>query len=356
MANITDVAKLAGVSHQTVSRVLNDEGTVRPATRARVAAAIKELNYRPSAAARALATRKTRTIGLVATGSPLYGPSSTMLAFNEAARAAGYQVTIASMATAEVGAMVAAVDVLLGQSIEALVVIVADVTAFEAVEALEVGVPLIAVESSGRPNLSSVSIDQFEGARLAVRHLVELGHRRIVHVRGPEGSIDAAERERGWRAELAAHGLPASDPLVGSWLPESGYALGERLCHERLVGGRVGPDRATAIFCGNDQMAIGLLHAFDRAGVRVPGDVSVVGFDDVPEAAHFLPPLTTVRQDFAGLGARLMATVLAVLGGRPPEGPVRTAPVLVVRASTAGPGTGGHDPSRTPLPNREVDA
>ena len=352
MANITDVAKLAGVSHQTVSRVLNDEGTVRPVTRARVDAAIKELNYRPSAAARALATRKTRTIGLVATGSPLYGPSSTMLAFNEAARAAGYQVTIASMATADAGAMVAAVDVLLGQSIEALVVIVADVAAFEAMEVLEVGVPLIAVESSGRPNLFSVSIDQFEGARLAVRHLVELGHRRILHVRGPEGSIDADERERGWRAELAAHGLPAPDPLVGSWLPASGFALGERLGLDGLgVDGRTG---TTAIFSGNDQMALGLLHALDSAGVWVPDDVSVVGFDDVPEAAHFLPPLTTVRQDFTGLGARLMATVLAVLDGRPPDAPVRTEPVLVVRASTASPRV--PEPSRTPLPNREVEA
>jgi DNA-binding LacI/PurR family transcriptional regulator len=342
MANITDVAKLAGVSHQTVSRVLNDI-SVRPATRARVDAAIRELNYRPSSAARALVTRKSNAIGLIATGAPLYGPSSTMLAFNEAARAAGYQVTIASMTSVDREAMVSTVEVLLGQRVEALVLIVADVAAFDAIAGLDIDVPLVTAESSGREGFLSVSIDQFAGARLAVRHLVGLGHRSILHVKGPDWSVDAAERERGWRVELESSGLPVAPPLEGTWLAASGYAIGTELTRTGAVGGA----GATAIFSANDQMAIGLLHALSDAGLRVPGDVSVVGFDDIPESEHFSPPLTTVRQDFADLGARMMETLLQVLDGRPPLEPVHTTPELVVRSSTGAP---------IPLPNREVNA
>lgn len=341
MANITDVAKLAGVSHQTVSRVLND-ASVRPATRARVDAAIRELNYRPNPAARALVTRKSNAIGLIATGAPLYGPSSTMLAFNEAARAAGYQVIIASMTSVDRESMVSAVEVLLGQRVEALVLIVADVAAFDAIAGLETEVPLLTAESSGRDGFVSVSIDQYAGARLAVRHLVALGHRAILHVRGPDWSVDAAERERGWRAELEASGLPVAPPLVGTWLADSGYSIGTEL----IRTGAVGAPRATAVFSANDQMAIGLLHALADAGMRVPGDVSIVGFDDIPESAHYSPPLTTVRQDFADLGARMMEALVQVLDGRPAREPVHATPELIVRASTAPP---------LPLPNREVN-
>ncbi|MCU1639442.1 MAG: LacI family DNA-binding transcriptional regulator [Microbacteriaceae bacterium] len=333
MANITDVAKLAGVSHQTVSRVLNDEGTVRPATRARVDAAIRELNYRPSAAARALVTRKTRMVGLITTGAPLYGPASTTLAFNEAARAAGYRVSIASMASADRAAMVSAVDVLLGQDVEALVLIVSDYAVFDALSGLDVTVPLVAAESSGRAGFHSVSIDQYSGARTAVRHLIDLGHREILHIAGPTGSVDAAERERGWRDELELAKLPVQRPFVGTWFPESGYTIGTDLIRRRALGASA----ATAIFSGNDQMALGVLHALTDAGLAAPDDVSIVGFDDIPEAAHFPPPLSTVRQDFTDLGARMMETLLSVLDGRPAVAAEHKAPELVVRASTAPP-------------------
>lgn len=335
MVNITDVAKRAGVSHQTVSRVLNDEDTVRPATRDRVEVAIRELNYRPSAAARALATRRSRTIGLITTGAPLFGPASTMLAFQEAARAAGYRVSIASMSAIDHGAMVDAVDGMLAQEVEALVVIVADEATFATIAGIDLGVPLVAAESSGHEGMFSVSIDQYGGARLATRHLIDLGHRRILHLRGPAGSLDAGERERGWRDELAGAGLAASDPPVGDWMPSSGFALARRL----VETGAVGPDAASAVFCANDQMAIGLLHSFADAGIAVPRDVSVVGFDDIPEAEHFSPPLTTVRQDFTDLGARLMTTVLTAVDGAVPAAPLRTPAQLVLRRSTTYPVT-----------------
>ncbi|MET4781129.1 LacI family DNA-binding transcriptional regulator [Glaciihabitans sp. UYNi722] len=328
MANITDVARLAGVSHQTVSRVLNNQDTVRPVTRERVQAAIAELNYRPSLVARALVTRRTRTVGLISTGNPLYGPSSTALGFNEAARQAGYQVTIASMATADRASMLDAVDVLLRQHVEAVVLIAADYEAIEAIQGISLGVPLVTAESSGRPGLHSVSIDQFRGAELATAHLADLGHRDILHLAGPAESMDAAERTRGWRSELERRGLAVREPLVGDWSPESGYEIGVGLARENGF---------SAIFSANDQMALGLLHALSNAGVRVPQDLSIVGFDDIPEAAHFIPPLTTIRQDFAELGRDIMATLLVVLDGIDVAEPVQTEPRLIMRASTGAP-------------------
>ncbi len=332
MPNITDVAKLAGVSHQTVSRVLNDADGVRPGTKARVDAAIRELGYRPSAAARALATRKSHTIGLVTTGTTLYGPSSIMLAFNEAARAAGYRVTIASLSTVGREGMISAIDGLLGQDPEALVLIAADFAALEAVSGIDIRVPLITVASTDRLGFHSVAIDQFDGGSQATQHLVDLGHRHVLHISGPAASIDATERLRGWRHTLETAGLAVWAPVEGDWGASSGYHAGRELVASGLLGGDRG---ASAVFCANDQMSIGLLHALADAGIRVPDEASVIGFDDIPESEHFAPPLTTMRQDFADLGERMLAAVLQEVGGDVS----RTSDVgtarLVVRRSTA---------------------
>ena len=319
-----EVARLAGVSHQTVSRVLNDEDTVRPQTRARVEDAIRELRYRPSSVARALATRKSRTLGLVSTGNPLYGPASIALAFNGAARESGYQVITASMAEANRDEILEAVDVLLRQQVEAIVLVASDHSSIEAIDGLELDIPLVTSDSSGHGSFPSVSIDQFGGAELATAYLADLGHRDILHLAGPKGSLDARERERGWRSELARRGLPVCEPQYGDWTADSGRSIGERL----LRNGGI-----SAIFVANDQMALGLLHALDDHGIVVPSAVSIVGFDDIPEAAHFSPPLTTIRQDFTELGHRLMGTVSSVLGGRVIADQVKTTPHLVERAS-----------------------
>ena len=321
-----EVARLAGVSHQTVSRVLNNEDTVRPQTRAKVEAAIRELRYRPSSVARALATRKTHTLGLVSTGNPLYGPASIALAFNGAAREAGYQVITASMADANREEILQAVDVLLRQQVEAIVVIATDQSSIEAIDGLEVDIPVVTADSSGHGEFPSVSIDQFEGATLATSYLADLGHRDILHVAGPVGSLDARERERAWRTELVRRALPIHEPLHGDWTADSGRAIGTQL----LKAGGV-----SALFVANDQMALGLMHALADHGLSVPQDVSIVGFDDIPEAAHFTPPLTTMRQDFTELGHRMMATVSAVLDGREVTQPGKTAPPLIVRESAA---------------------
>jgi len=327
VATMFDVATAAGVSHQTVSRVVNGDPSVRPATRAKVEAAVEALAYRPSAAARALASRRTRTLGLISTGFPFYGPSSTMHGFNGAARAAGYQVSMATLDAGDAPGLRSAVDALLGQDVAALVVVAADAASLAAVAALDPTVPLVVADAVDEPGRHAVSIDQALGARLAVEHLHALGHRAVAHVAGPGAWTDARERRRGWAEACAELGVDASVVVEGDWTPASGHRLGLELAAR---------DDVTAIFCANDQMALGLVHALSDSGVRVPDDVSVVGFDDLPEAAHVVPPLTSVRQDFEALGRRTMAVVEALLAGDDvPD--VLERPELVVRRSTAAP-------------------
>lgn len=323
-ANIFDVARLAGVSHQTVSRVINDHPSVRPATRARVEKAIAQLQYSPSPAARALVTRRTRTIGLVTPGVSDYGPTSIAMHFNFAARAARYNVQSVS-APSDPQGIRDVVDGLLRQRVDGLVLVVTDVAVLELVRGLDLSIPLVAAASTARRGPLLVSIDQYRGARTAVRHLAELGHGRILHLAGPTTALDSIERVRGWRDEVAAHRLEAVDPVHGDWSAAGGYRLGLQL---DLAPG-------DAVFVGNDHMAIGLLSALRERGLTVPDDVSVVGFDDVPEAGYLLPPLTTVRQDFETLGQLIMQKVL--LAVEEPLTVTEDTPIptrLILRAST----------------------
>lgn len=324
-ANIFDVAKLAGVSHQTVSRVLNDLPNVRPATRARVEQAIAQLRYSPSPAARALVTRRTRTIGLVTPGSIEYGPTSIATHFNFAARAARYNVDAVSTPEADVAEVRAAIEALLRQRVDAIVLIVVDVAVLEAIRSLELGIPVVAAAATHRRSPMLVSIDQYRGARSAVRHLVELGHRRVLHLAGNGRAPDAIERVRGWQDEVVASGLEHIEPEYGDWSARSGYE----------IGGGWDIRRGDGIFAGNDHMAMGLIAALRARGLRVPADISIVGFDDVPEAPYVYPALTTVRQDFAALGELIMQKVL--LAVEEPDGVAESTPLptrLIVRDST----------------------
>lgn len=326
-ANIFDVARLAGVSHQTVSRVINGHPSVRPGTRQRVEDAIAQLRYRPSTAARALVSRRTRTIGLVTSGTPDYGSASTVLGVVAAARSTRYTVSISSLSDAGPDAVRTAVESLLGQAVEAVVLVTGWRSALDAVSALQLEVPLVVVDPSPRSPFRTVAIDQYVGARAAVGHLVERGHARILHLAGPDDSLDAAERVRGWRDEMAEAQLVTERPGIGDWSPDSGFAFGEAIAARRDF---------TAVFSANDQMALGLVHALTGHGVRVPEDVSVVGFDDIPEAAHFAPPLTTLHQDFDQLGHDILTTVLDVLEDTE-TAPEHGVPHLVVRRSTSAP-------------------
>lgn len=324
-ANIFDVARLAGVSHQTVSRVMNDLPNVRPATRARVEQAIAQLRYSPSPAARALVTRRTRTVGLVTPGSADYGPTSIAMHFNLAARTERYSVDAVTAPDPDPAAVRVVLEGLLRQRVDAIVLVVNDVDVLEVVRSLDLSVPLVAAAATQRRHPNVVSIDQYRGARAAVRHLAELGHTGILHVGGAHRSPDTLERLRGWRDEMAARGLPAVEPRFGDWSAASGYAIGTEL---DLSAG-------SAVFVANDHMAIGLISALRARGMRVPDDVSVVGFDDVPEAPFLLPPLTTVRQDFQALGELMMQKVLLAI--EEPDQLTEDTPIathLIVRESS----------------------
>lgn len=322
-STIFDVARLAGVSHQTVSRVLNDLPNVRPSTRQRVEDAIKKLRYVPSPAARALVTRRSRTIGLIATGGPEFGPSTTLLHFNAAARDAAWSVFTANMIDSEPNSIRAAIGAFLRQNVEGIAVITAHQGTVDIVAGMELVIPLVALEATPRAGITTVGADQYTGARHAVAHLAELGHREIAHLAGPNDSVDARERVRGWRDELAARGLPAPVMGEGDWSPLSGYRFGAS-CEL---------DRFSAVFVSNDQMSVGLIHALAERGRSVPGDISVVGFDDIPEAAFFAPPLTTMRQDFQQIGKNLLGALLSGINGDDPVPPT-SVPELIDRAST----------------------
>ncbi len=322
--SIRDVARLADVSHQTVSRVLNDHPSIRPETRARVLDVMAQLQYRPNRAARALVTSRSQTLGILAASSTQYGPASSIAAIEAAARARGYWVSTANIDARDPDSLSQGLAHLSAQSIEGLVVIAPQVRVIRAIAALHLDIPYVTLQSAELDPGHTLSVDQIAGARLATRHLIERGHRQIYHLAGPQDWVEAEARMRGFLEEMAASDIPTTAPILGDWTADFGYYAGRELLSVRDF---------TAIFSSNDQMALGLLHAIREAGLDVPGDISIVGFDDIPEAAHFSPPLTTVRQDFTELGRRCVDLLLGG-GADAGESPGAIAPELVVRASS----------------------
>ena len=326
---MSDVAALAGVSHQTASRVLNDHPSVRPETRQRVLDAIAALGYRRNLAARALVTRRSGTIGVLTSGSALFGPTSTLIAIESAARDLGLFVSLATSPAWDADDVAGVLEHFTAEGVDGVVVVAAHDEAVEAVRSFGSPVPVVMVGPVDLPPpLRSVAVDQYTGARQAVRHLLDLGHRDVVHVAGPIDWLDARRRIEGWRDELATVGVVAGAAEPGDWSADRGYAVGRR-----LVAGRL----PTAVFAANDQLALGLLRAFAEAGLRVPEDVSVVGFDDIDGSAQFFPPLTTVRQEFARLGQRCLGVLLEAISGAEGHATELVATSVVVRASTGPP-------------------
>ncbi len=324
--NIRDVARLAGVSYQTVSRVLNEHPSIRETTKQRVLDVIREIGYRPNQAARALVTSRSRTIGVLTAQTVNYGPQTSVTAIEQAAREAGYRITITSIASREYPSIKAALDHLLTQSVEALVVIAPQVRVLEAIREMEIDVPYVTLQNADL-GAHSMSIDQVAGARMATRHLIDLGHTEIMHISGPQDWIEAEARMQGYLEAVNEGDLRTRAPILGDWTAHFGYYAGLELLRFRDF---------TALFASNDQMALGFIHACLESGLDVPGDISVVGFDDIPEAAHFYPPLTTVRQNFAEIGRRAVSLLLSELQGDPLDH-AQIEPELVVRRSTAAP-------------------
>jgi DNA-binding LacI/PurR family transcriptional regulator len=325
--SIYDVAKHAGVSHMTVSRVLNGHPNIRESTRERVLQAIDEMNYTRSSIARALATRRAMRIGVLVDGPVQYGPNSTLRALESAARDVGYAVSAFSVSDDEDSQIDTGVVELVTQGVDALCVIAPRASSLDLLRKQSTGLPTIVIKAEQDAAWHTVAVDQRAGATLAVTHLLELGHRTIAHLAGPLDWYDARERDGGWRDALALAGLPIPPSVAGDWTSDFGYEYGRTADVEGV----------TAIFAANDQMALGLVHGLSERGLEVPRDISVVGFDDLPDARHFLPPLTTVRQDFAALGTLALQQIIAAIEGEDALQHDLIDPRLIVRGSTSAP-------------------
>ncbi|WP_299303006.1 LacI family DNA-binding transcriptional regulator [uncultured Brachybacterium sp.] len=323
-----DVAARAGVSYQTVSRVLNEPGIVRPDTRDRVLTAISELGYTRNRAARALKTSRSSLIGVLTDDLSLFGPAETTTAIETAAREAGYSVVLTSMPHGPHSAHRIGAE-LLGSGVEGILVIAAHEGMTPAFSAVARSTPVVAVSAQPphEAGVEVVGIDQGRGAHEVVEHLQRTGVRSIVHIAGPTDWFDARARRSGFTAALEELGLDGEVVGPGDWTPRSGYELTEAVLRSGL------PE---AIFAANDMIAIGVLHALHEHGLRVPEDVAVVGFDNTLGAEFLIPSLTTVAQPFAEVGRAALRHLVSLLEGEQPapESPLTLAPRLVVRRST----------------------
>ncbi len=340
-ASMADVAALAGVSAQTVSRVVNGSARVEPETALRVTQAMQKVGYRPSSAARALATGHNRMIGVISFDLKTYGNARALEAVVDAAQGRGYSVHVVTASARTRKAVAEAFERLGRHDVDGVILNQAD--ALDARLALPSGMPVVVFDGDDDSRFPCVQTDHGAGAAAAVEHLLGLGHRTVFHLGGPAESFPARHRAEAWLRVLSAAGCPVPRVVYGDWTAESGYRLGRSLAERPEM---------TAVFVANDQMALGLLRALREAGRDVPGDVSVVGFDDIPESAYFPPPLTTVDQDFGGIGDTSVRLLLDRLApGELPDGEGESggttyiAPRLVVRDSTAAPA--GHQAPRT---------
>lgn len=324
--SITDVARIAGVSYQTVSRVINDAPDVNAATRARIQEIIAEVGYRRNRSATSLVTNRSTSIGIVTDGSPRFGPVGTLLSLEREARERGYVVTVVAANEPYEFSIQRAFDTLDEIGVDGIIVIAPRLSMAEATRAASVRVPveMIAAGASGTPNVFTYSEDQELGARMATQHLIDLGHTDIAHIAGSMDWFDGRVRKSGWETALAGAGLRPGLCLEGDWTPRWAYEVGLRLIEE----GRI----PSAIFAVSDHTALGLIRAFVENGVRVPQDVSIVGFDDLEGSDYFLPPLTTVRQDFPALARGTMEVLLGAVEGREVDR-TPSVPTLVVRNS-----------------------
>lgn len=324
--SIRDVARLAGVSHQTVSRVLNDHPSIRPETKAKVLDAISVLDYRPNLAARALVTSRSNMLGILSATVGEFGPTSSIAGIEDAAREAGYSVSTLNLSATTPEAIGQALRQLAREQVDGIVVLAPQVRVFHVLRGMAVDIPFVTLQTASGSDGISHSADQVAGARAATEHLISLGHSDILHIAGPQDWIEAESRMRGYLDALRDADLPTFPPIRGDWTADFGYFAGQELSRRRDF---------TAVFVANDQMAIGVMHGFRVAGLRVPHDVSVVGFDDIPVASHVAPTLTTVHQDFPELGRRAVRILLAQIRGEavPEFGPLQT--MLRLRESTA---------------------
>jgi DNA-binding LacI/PurR family transcriptional regulator len=328
---LADVARASGVSHQTVSRVVNNHPNVSNKTRQRVLESIKELSYRPNRVAKGLATNKSGVIGIISFGTSYFGPGQMFTEIERTVRARGYGLALRNIDAPSAQQLQAAINDLASYSVDGIVINAPSVD-LDPVQLLSIKrpLPVVMTDVPRHAQLPSVVLDQTEGLKLATRHLIDLGHRRIAEISGPLNWCSAAERHTAWVATVREAGLVPGPVGVGDWTALSGYRAVQQLLKVA--------EPFTGLVVANDQMALGAMRALREYGRKVPEDVSVVGFDDIPEASFFEPPLTTVRQDFIAMGQQTIDYLLALI--QQPETPHHQRmlyPQLVERSSTARP-------------------
>jgi LacI family transcriptional regulator, lactose operon repressor len=328
---IKEIAAMCGVSTQTVSRVINHRPDVSPKTRAAVEAAIAAVGFQPSAVARSLVQRRSSTIGVIVAGLKYFGVAQTLNGITEASEESGFALFLKELSSYDRAEVARAVQVLLGHRVEGIIFVAPELgeNIANVIDQLPSSYPpFVFLKSDPSPLFSSIVIDNQGGARLAVEHLVALGRRTIGHVAGPLAWREARARHDGWRETLQRAHLDPGPVIEGNWSADSGEAA-----FEQLIATEPALD---AIFVANDQMALGVLHAAHRAGIAIPGDIAVIGFDGLIEAAHFIPSLTTVNQPLNQLGHLAIQELLALVDAEPGQALIRStvlAPELIVRDS-----------------------
>ena len=326
--NIYDVARLAKVSHQTVSRVLNNNPSIRPETKTRVLKAMESLGYRPSLAARALASSRSKMLGILSSDTDFTGPAAMVHHMEAAARAQGYFVVTVGIDANDEDSVQSGIDHLMKLGIEGLALVTPQLRAVEIARAAVSGIPVVTLDSMYRMDELAVSVDNFAGGAAATQHLIDLGHRNIVHISGPQGWFESTTRAAGYTATMLNANL-TPQVIDGDWQIDTGYRIGKKL--------DIDSKGVTALFIANDRMSFGFMHAMRERGIEVPKRLSIVGFDDLEEATYSSPPLTTLRQDFKALGNRAMNLLLSEISGTSTKKLDRLIPELIKRGSTAAP-------------------
>ncbi|TXK19380.1 substrate-binding domain-containing protein [Homoserinibacter sp. GY 40078] len=332
---MADVANLAGVSVPTVSRVLSGSVPVSDEKRRRVETAVEALSFRPSAAARVLASRRPEVVAIITGDTSRYGYAHTIRGVEVAARSAGYTVMITVVESADPADVDAALEATLSQPIAGVVVLAFDPQGVAALHRIPGDIRAVALSGLREPGRAQAMIDETRAAHELVTHLLQLGHRTVHHVRIPPSRREDG-RTTGWRRALRSAGVEVPRLWDADWNPDTGRRIGHQLATDPEI---------TAVFCGNDEIAMGVIRGLQDRELRVPEDVSVVGFDDHPLARLWTPALTTVRQDFFDLGGRGFDLLVERIEG----GPARLSsqrPALVVRESAGPPAPAGTSPTR----------
>lgn len=335
---IKDIAKLCGVSTQTISRVINKRPDVSPETREAVEKAIAEMGYRPSALARSLVQQRSYTLGVITAGLKYLGVSQTLNGIAEQCEVSNYALLVKELPRFDTLNIVPVIEALISRHVEGIIFAAPELN--ENIKMVQSQLPsfcppIIFIKSQANPNYTTISVDNYGGARKAVEYLFSVGKRKIGLISGPLEWLEARQRKQGWEDALKSVGEPTTDRYwaQGNWSASSGEAAYVELSQKY-------PD-IDAVFVSNDQMALGLYHYAHEHNIRIPDDLAVVGFDDTPESAYFTPPLTTVTHPLGELGILAVKTLLTQIEGEDPQPPVKAITLqtqLIVRHSTPPPG------------------